>query len=496
MGSLESEPALRMNDDHIELLDALRALAFMGDLSMGQPVDHSPRVAWLACQLARAIGLDDTVVEGVRCIALLRWSGCTANATDVAATISDDVVGRGAMLAGQIERIEVLVSPDKLALRLASISAIHCEVSSVISMALGLEASVTDALKCVFEHWDGSGRPLGLSGDSIPISALVVSLCSDLEVLARVHGLPSAIEVLQKRSGVVYPGAMVEALRTRAPDWIDALTQGPARMNALRATTHPRSASLALVGDVIDLKLPWLLGHSRAVAELADTIGAILGIAAPTRRTLRRAGWLHGLGRVAVPNAVWNRAGPFSVADWERARLSPYWTSRAAHQIGRLEVEAELASHVCERLDGSGYFRGSRLAGTPLEFRVLPVASAWLALTARRPWREALSDDIAMEHLRKEVVLGRLDGSVVDALAKPTAAFQGRTPGTGTGMMLSPREIEVLRRVSLGESNKEVALRLGISPSTVRTHLESIFRKLGCKSRAAGTLKASLLGLL
>jgi hypothetical protein len=129
-----------MNDDHIDLLDALRALAFMGDLSMGQPVDHSPHVAWLACQLARAIGLDDEVVEDVRCIALLRWSGCTANATDVAATISDDVVGRGAMLAGQIERIEVLVSPEELALRLASISAIHCEVSSVIAEALGFGA--------------------------------------------------------------------------------------------------------------------------------------------------------------------------------------------------------------------------------------------------------------------------------------------------------------------------------------------------------------------
>jgi DNA-binding CsgD family transcriptional regulator len=102
-----------------------------------------------------------------------------------------------------------------------------------------------------------------------------------------------------------------------------------------------------------------------------------------------------------------------------------------------------------------------------------------------------------MEHLRKEVALGRLDGSVVDALAKPTAASQVTTPGgTKSGTMLSPREIEVLRRVSLGESNKEAALRLGISPSTVRTHLESIFRKLDCKSRAAGTLKASVLGLL
>lgn len=486
-----------MNDDHIDLLDALRALAFMGDLSMGQPVDHSPRVAWLACQLARVIGVDDQVIDEIRSIALLRWSGCTANATDVAATISDDVVGRGAMLAGQIERIEVLVSPEELALRLIGISAIHCEVSSVIAEALGLGATVANALGCVFEHWDGSGAPLGLSGESIPMSALVVSLCSDLEVLTRVHGLPAALALLQKRAGVVYPSPMVVAVRTRAHTWIDELAQGPPSMNALRETPQPRAASLELVGDVIDLKLPWLLGYSRAVAQLADTIGTTLGLAAPTRRTFRRAGWLQGLGRVAVPNAVWNRAGPLSSADWERARLSPYWTSRATQQIGGLKVEAELASHVYERLDGSGYFRGCRLAVTPLEFRILPVVSAWLALTARRPWREALPESVAMENLRKEVALGRLDERVVDALAKPAAPPQATMPGAReSGTMLSPREIEVLRRVSLGESNKEVALRLGVSPSTVRTHLESIFRKLGCKSRAAGTLKASVLGLL
>ncbi len=486
-----------MNDDRIDLLDALRALAFMGDLSMGQPVDHSPRVAWLACELARAIGLDDAVVDDVRCIALLRWSGCTANATDVAATISDDVVGRGAMLASQIERIEVLVRLEELPLRMASISAIHCEVSSAIAEALGLGPSVAGALRCVFEHWDGSGQPLNLAGDSIPTSALVVSLCSDLEVLARVHGLPAALALLRQRSGVVYPSAMVEVARVRASAWIDELTRGPAWMNALRPAAQARAASLALIGDVIDLKLPWLLGHSRAVAELAGALATTLGLATPARRALRRAGWLQGLGRVAIPNAVWNRAGAFSAADWERARLNPYWTSRAARQIGHLEVEAELASHVCERLDGSGYFRGSRLAVTPLEFRVLPVASAWLALTARRPWRDALPDDVAMAHLHKEVVLGRLDRSVVDALAKSAGASRvTASAAQESSSALSPREIEVLRRVSLGESNKEAALRLGISPSTVRTHLERIFKKLDCKSRAAGTLKASLLGLL
>jgi FixJ family two-component response regulator len=81
-----------------------------------------------------------------------------------------------------------------------------------------------------------------------------------------------------------------------------------------------------------------------------------------------------------------------------------------------------------------------------------------------------------VEHLGKEAVLGRLDGSVVDALARPTAASHVTMPGrTESGAMLSPREIEVLR-VSLGESNKEAALRLGISPSTVRTNLQTTLR--------------------
>jgi DNA-binding NarL/FixJ family response regulator len=62
--------------------------------------------------------------------------------------------------------------------------------------------------------------------------------------------------------------------------------------------------------------------------------------------------------------------------------------------------------------------------------------------------------------------------------------------------LLSGREVEVLGRISLGESNKEAARSLGISPSTVRAHLENIFRKLGCTTRAAATLKALTLGLL
>jgi DNA-binding CsgD family transcriptional regulator len=64
------------------------------------------------------------------------------------------------------------------------------------------------------------------------------------------------------------------------------------------------------------------------------------------------------------------------------------------------------------------------------------------------------------------------------------------------GNLLTERERDVLRWISRGASNKSVAQKLSISPSTVRTHVESVFRKLECSTRAAATLKATQLGLI
>ncbi|MOA55791.1 putative transcriptional regulatory protein NarL [compost metagenome] len=69
-------------------------------------------------------------------------------------------------------------------------------------------------------------------------------------------------------------------------------------------------------------------------------------------------------------------------------------------------------------------------------------------------------------------------------------------PGKAGNSPLSERETQILQCISIGQSNKEVARQLGISPSTVRTHVESVFRKLQCTTRAAATLKALTMGLI
>jgi len=131
---------------------------------------------------------------------------------------------------------------------------------------------------------------------------------------------------------------------------------------------------------------------------------------------------------------------------------------------------------------------------------VLAAAACWVALRSPRPWRAALSVGDAAALINEEVNQGRFDADAVHALL--SCEQDGQEPGTAARARparvspLSPRESEVLRHISLGESNKEVARALQMSPSTVRTHVESVFRKLECSTRAAATLKASTLGLI
>jgi HD-GYP domain-containing protein (c-di-GMP phosphodiesterase class II)/DNA-binding CsgD family transcriptional regulator len=481
-----SSPSAALPDARVTVFDAVKALAFVGDLSMGQPVDHSARTAWIAAQLAAALGLEGDASSHAAYVSLLRWSGCTANAPEFSELMGDDVGGRRAMLAAGL--------PAHLAGSMAPVAQIHCEVSGDVARTLGMPLAVELPLRRIFERPDGHGQPNGLRPPDIPVEVFIVSAASDLEIFSRVYDLERALSYLASRADAAYPAEVVEAVRRHAVDWLHTLEQDPACVDTA-PVIGTDTTSLELIADVIDLKLPWLTGYSRRVAQVAADCAERLGLPAPSHQRLYRAGLVHGMGRAAVPNALWDQPGTPSESAMERLRLVPYWTARAARRIGSLAAEAELASHADERLDGSGFFRG--VSGTAIgpEARVLAVATQAVMLQTARPGRAALSFDEALAQLQREAQRGLFDADVVAALggASRTAA---PPPGAEPVALLTGREVEVLRCISLGESNKEAARTLGISPSTVRAHLENIFRKLECTTRAAATLKAMTTGLL
>jgi HD-GYP domain-containing protein (c-di-GMP phosphodiesterase class II) len=478
----------------VPVLDVIGALAFVGDLSMGQPVDHSVRTAWLACQLGAVTGGDAQTSSSAATVALLRWSGCTANAPEFSELLGDDVQGRRAMLAETS-----LADAARFASSVGQMARIHCEVSGDIARTLELSANVEVSLRCIFETHDGKGQPRGLPAEQIPQEVFIVSLAGDLEILSRTYGFADALRYIAERADRRYPASLVQAATAHAAQWMDALDQGAASMGTLgqMIPMSDRPAPLELLADVIDLKVPWMAGLSRRVATAALRCAQVLGLNDQQQHRIYRAGLIHGIGRASVPNSVWESPGRASEADSERLRLVPYWTDRAARRIDALKAEAELASFIEERLDGSGGFRGVSAGAIAIEARVLAAALRWVWLQTERPAAAALNEEASIARLRQEADAGAFDSTVVAALSgEAVAGVQARQPDEPANSLLTARELEVLRRIGGGESNKEAARTLGISPSTVRAHLESIFRKLECTTRAAATLKAFTLGLL
>jgi HD-GYP domain-containing protein (c-di-GMP phosphodiesterase class II) len=247
--------------------------------------------------------------------------------------------------------------------------------------------------------------------------------------------------------------------------------------------------ALAAVGDFADLRSTWTRGRSSRVADLARTTGRDCGLPTDEVTALARAGLVADLGAVGVPAGSWADPGPLGPAAREQVRLHPYLSERVLVRCAGLGSVAALAGAHHERLDGSGYHRGSGPGQLSRAARVLAVADVWTALTEDRAHRPARDPAAARGEIQAEVGAGRLDPTAVDAVL--AAAGQDVGPRAAPHPAgLSDREVEVLRLIARGAANRAVATRLSISPKTVGRHVEHIYAKTGVSTRAGAALFA------
>lgn len=244
----------------------------------------------------------------------------------------------------------------------------------------------------------------------------------------------------------------------------------------------------AAMADFADIKSPWTLNHSSAVARRAAAAAKLLRLSEDEQRLVRRAGWLHDLGTVGVSAGVWGKAAPLTRAEQEQVRLHAYYTERILSVAPEMQQLADVAGAAHDRLDGSGYFRRPAAAALPRVARVLGAADVYQALREDRPHRKAHPREAAQRLLLAEAAAGRLD----EAACRAVLAADGDQdpPRMLNPDELTAREVEVLRVLARGQSMKQIARTLDIAPKTVDHHLQRIYPKLGVRTRAGATLVA------
>lgn len=164
-------------------------------------------------------------------------------------------------------------------------------------------------------------------------------------------------------------------------------------------------------------------------------------------------------------------------------------------RCGPLARFADVAAHHHERADGSGYHRGTSGDQVSLSARLLAAADAFHAMIEDRPHRPARSPADAAANMIDDVDAGRFGRLEVDAVLA-AAGQVSHPPNVARPASLTEREVDVLRLIARGHSNKEVAAQLGITPKTVGHHIEHIYAKAGITTRAGAALFAMENGLL
>lgn len=503
--------------------ELLAALSVAVDLGLGQPAEHMLRSALIGTRIADRLGLDRAQRDCVYYTALVMWIGCHADSHEYARWFGDDIavrrdsytvdwsglpyyrfllsnIGRGQSISRRLLTVASLLVSTRT--QLVALIHSHCASAALLAERMGLSRDVQHALGFTFERYDGGGLPNGASGDDLPIAIRVAQLSDMVEVHHRTLGVAGAVAMVTSRRGGQFDPEIADAFLADAErilagplagdSWHAALQESPDRDHRLGGTDL--DALLQALGEFVDLKCPFTLGHSRAVADLAAAAATAAGLGDDAATTIRRAGYVHDLGRIGVSNRVWSKPAALTAGEFEHVRLHPYLTVRILSQVPGLQDVAELAGNHHECVDGSGYPRG--VVGTALRMpdRILAAAVSYQAALEPRPYRPALPATDAERRIKERVRAGELDSAATEAVlhAAGRRARQVRPRPHG----LTPREIDVLRLVATGASNKQIAATLVISEKTARNHVERTYAKIGVSNRIGASMYALQNGLV
>lgn len=518
-----------MTSVSIRRADFMMVLAYASDLATGHSRDFALRSCVLAMRIADRVGLSEQDRRNAYHQSMLRYVGCNADTYIMSAAFGDEIALReelvGLDMGNRAELGKVFVqafkrlyydldpSAQQQAIEKGLAEAVsvsravltaHCEVAQRIGERLGLSEESQRNLGQIYERWDGKGLPHGLSGEDVLPAVRLITLAQDAIAVSDAVGVEAMADVIAGRADGPYEADLARLVSLHAKELMDGIGATVDRETILALEPDPPATldetasdeAFTAIADMIDMRMPFTHGHSRAVAQLAEGAGRRIGLPEPDVRALRWAGCIHDIGELIVPVSTWMRSGPLSVRERDVVHLHAYYGERALASFGREgDLMGALVLRHHERLDGTGYHRKVTASDLTPAARILAAAEMFQTSREERPHRNALSTEAAASHMRVAV----REGSICHDAAEAVLAFAGQPSRAAAPRPLgglTPREIEVLRLIAAGMTAKETAQKLDISPKTADHHIQGIYGKIGVTTRAAAALYAVEHGLL
>ncbi len=179
---------------------------------------------------------------------------------------------------------------------------------------------------------------------------------------------------------------------------------------------------LCTLGLIVENRDPYTEGHCERLAANAVELGRQLGLDEDSIVALRRGGFLHDLGKIAVPDAILKKGSDLTVEEWAVMKRHPVIGESICKPLKSLRLVLPIIRNHHEHADGSGYPDGIKADETALLPRVLQVVDVYDALRTERPYKPALSHDHAAQTMREEARQGLWDGELVGEFFSMLAA--------------------------------------------------------------------------
>lgn len=245
------------------------------------------------------------------------------------------------------------------------------------------------------------------------------------EILGQVSGIISKIE---SQSGIMFIPELVKVLKILARKeyfWLDIIN--PQIIGTISAMFEPDIIQLAsndlldlakTFCRIIDFRSPFTATHSVGVSASVQALAELTGFTLAEIQDLKIAGYLHDLGKLAVPKEILEKPGKLTATEFNMVKTHAYYGYRTLETVRGLEKINHWGTLHHECLDGNGY--PFHLSGDNLSVgsRIMAIADIFTALLEDRPYRKGMTEEATLQIITKKAEKGLIDQDIVDLLKK------------------------------------------------------------------------------